>query len=153
MAWRVVRYQEVSINDTRGRKTTSSTGRRSLAVPMVLCCTQWRFQGGGGPGGGGRGDHPPPLVAENVVCSNSNFSPTGAITPDHPPPLWPSPPPPFRKSCIRACVPYRNVPRLWEIRGPYDTLFYYVVNVRINRVSIIYESLEGTSNFLLLTSN
>ena len=92
MAWRVVRYQEVSINDTRGRKTTSSTGRRSLAVPMVLCCTQWRFRGGGGPGGGGRGDHPP-LVAENVVCSNSNFSPTGAITPDHPPPLWPSPPP------------------------------------------------------------
>ena len=55
--------------------------------------------------GGGRGDHPP-LVAENFVCSNSNFSPTGAITP---PPLsgppWPShtpPPPPFRKSCIRA---------------------------------------------------
>ena len=41
---------------------------------------QWRIQGGGG-----RGDHPPPLVAENVVCSNSNFSPTGAITP--PPPL------------------------------------------------------------------
>ena len=35
---------------------------------------------------GGRGDHPPPppLVAENCVCSNSNFSPTGAITPDHP---------------------------------------------------------------------
>ena len=31
-------------------------------------------------GGGGRGDHPPPLVAENFVCSNSNFSPTGAIT-------------------------------------------------------------------------
>ena len=31
-----------------------------------------------------RGDHPPPLVAENVVFSNSNFSPTGAITP--PPP-------------------------------------------------------------------
>ena len=48
----------------------------------------------------------PPLVAEHFVCSNSNFSPTGAITPDHPPPLWPSPtpPPPFRKSCIRACT-------------------------------------------------
>ena len=39
----------------------------------------------------------PPLVAENLVCSNSNFSPTGAITPDHPPPLWPSPPPPLQK--------------------------------------------------------
>ena len=51
---------------------------------------------GGYRGGGGRGDHPPPLVAENFVCSSSNFSPTGAITPDHPPPppLWPSPPPP-----------------------------------------------------------
>ena len=50
--------------------------------------------GSGGSRGGGRGDHPPPLVAENFVCSNSNFSPTGAITP---PPLsgppWPSPPP------------------------------------------------------------
>ena len=46
---------------------------------------QWRIQGGGG-----RGDHPPPLVAENFVCSNSNFSPTGAITPDHPPPPPPS---------------------------------------------------------------
>ena len=34
-----------------------------------------------GVGWGGRGDHPPPLVAENCVCSNSNFSPTGAITP------------------------------------------------------------------------
>ena len=39
-----------------------------------------------------------PLVAENLVCSNSNFSPTGAITP--PPPLavlpgrHPHPPPP-----------------------------------------------------------
>ena len=30
--------------------------------------------------GGGRSDHPP-LVAENFVCSNINFSPTGAITP------------------------------------------------------------------------
>ena len=57
---------------------------KSLAVPDT------------GVVGGGRGDHPPPLVAENVVCSNSNFSPTGAITPDHPPP------PPFRKSRIRA---------------------------------------------------
>ena len=28
----------------------------------------------------------PPLVAENFVCSNSNFSPTGAITPPPPPP-------------------------------------------------------------------
>ena len=49
---------------------------------------------------------PPPLVAENVVCSNSNFSPTGAITPPPPSPL--AVPPghhsPFRKSCIRACT-------------------------------------------------
>ena len=39
---------------------------------------------------------PPPLVAENFVCSNSNFSPTGAITPDHPPPplVAITPPPP-----------------------------------------------------------
>ena len=40
---------------------------------------------------------PPPLVAENFVRSNSNFSPTGAITPDHPPPPPPCghhPPPP-----------------------------------------------------------
>ena len=46
---------------------------------------------------------PPPLVAENFVCSNSNFSPTGAITP--PPPSGPPGrhPPPLRKSCIRAC--------------------------------------------------
>ena len=36
----------------------------------------------------------PPLVAENFVCSNSNFSPTGAITPDHPPPCGRHPPPP-----------------------------------------------------------
>ena len=41
---------------------------------------------------------PPPLVAENVVCSNSNFSPTGAITPDHPPPpLVAITPPPLQK--------------------------------------------------------
>ena len=38
---------------------------------------------------------PPPLVAENFVCSNSNFSLTGAITPDHtPPPCGHHPPPP-----------------------------------------------------------
>ena len=35
----------------------------------------------GGGGGGGIGVITPPLVAENFVCSNSNFSPTGAITP------------------------------------------------------------------------
>ena len=61
---------------------------------------------GGYRGGGGRGDHPTPLVAENFVCSNSNFSPTGAITPPPPPPpphpLVAITPPPFRKSCIRA---------------------------------------------------
>ena len=46
-------------------------------------------------GGGGRVITPPPLVAENFVCSNSNFSPTGAITPDHPhPPCGHHPPPP-----------------------------------------------------------
>ena len=28
----------------------------------------------------------PPLVVEHFVCSNSNFSPTGAITPPPPPP-------------------------------------------------------------------
>ena len=43
---------------------------------------QWRIQGGGSGVVGVI--TPPPLVAENVVCSNSNFSPTGAITP--PPP-------------------------------------------------------------------
>ena len=46
-----------------------------------------------GPGGGVGVITPPPLVAENFVCSNSNFSPTGAITPP-PPPLGRSPPPP-----------------------------------------------------------
>ena len=48
------------------------------------------------PGGGGD--------RVDLVCSNSNFSPTGAITP--PPPLSGPPglhPPAFRKSCIRAC--------------------------------------------------
>ena len=60
---------------------------------------QWLIRGVGVD----RVDHTPPLVAKFCVCSNSNFSPTGAITP---PPLsgppWPSPP--FRKSCIRACT-------------------------------------------------
>ena len=45
-------------------------------------------------GGGVVGVITPPLVAENFVCSNSNFSPTGAITPDHPPPLVAITPPP-----------------------------------------------------------
>ena len=35
----------------------------------------------GGSGGGGGIGVITPLVAENFVCSNSNFSPTGAITP------------------------------------------------------------------------
>ena len=58
----------------------------------------------GGGGGSGRGDHPPPpLVAENCVCSNSNFSPTQAITPDHPPPLVViTPPPPPSENPVSA---------------------------------------------------
>ena len=54
-------------------------------------------------GEGGRGDHPPPLlVAENLVCSNSNFSPTGAITPDHPPPPCGHHPPPPSENPVSA---------------------------------------------------
>ena len=55
--------------------------------------------GGYRGGGGGVGVITPPLVAENCVCSNSNFSPTGAITPDHPPPPCGHhpPPPPLQK--------------------------------------------------------
>ena len=47
----------------------------------------------GGSRGGGRGDHPP-LVAENFVCSNSNFSPTWVITPPLAVPPGRHPPPP-----------------------------------------------------------
>ena len=83
-----------------GSAERTCLGQRRWSGQLTVCDNggkqQWRIRGGG------RGNHPPPLVAENFVCSNSNFSPTGAITPDHPPPLWPSPPPPFRKSCIRA---------------------------------------------------
>ena len=63
------------------------------------------------PGGwGGRGDHPPPVVAENCVCSNSNFSPTGAITPPPPPsslavpPGRHPPPPPPSENPVSAPV-------------------------------------------------
>ena len=148
MAWRVVRYQEVSINDTRGRKTTSPTG---LVVPSLY---PWFYAvpSGGLGGGGGVGVITPPPCSWKC-CVFIIFRRQGRSPTINTPPCGHHPPPPFRKSCIRACVPYRNVPRLWEIRGPYDTLFYYVVNVWINSVSIIYESLEGTSNFLLLTSN
>ena len=59
----------------------------------------------GDPGGGcGRGD-PPPLVAENCVCSNSNFTPTGAITPPPPGPPWPSPPPPSENPVSAPVLP------------------------------------------------
>ena len=72
-------------------------GTKTWPTAASVNCTsrpiQWRIQSGGGGGGGVVGVITPPLVAENFVCSNSNFSPTGAITPDHPPPLWPSPPP------------------------------------------------------------
>ena len=45
---------------------------------------------------------PHALVAEIFLCSNSNFADRG----DHPPPLAVPPGlhPPFRKSCIRACI-------------------------------------------------
>ena len=65
------------------------------SVCMVHCHWVPTMTYSGGYRGGGRGDHPPPLVAENFVCSNSNFSPTGAITPDHPPPLVAITPPPL----------------------------------------------------------
>ena len=65
--------------------------------------SQWRFRGRGA--GGYRGD--PPLVAEFFVCSNSNFSPTGAIT-THPPlaaPLAFTPPPPLQKILYPRLLP------------------------------------------------
>ena len=49
--------------------------------------------------------------SRNVV----NFSPTGAIThtPLSAPPRPSPPPPPFRKSCIRACNTLRSRPSVW----------------------------------------
>ena len=86
---------------------------------------QWRIQGGV------VGVITPPC-SWNFVCSKSNFSPTGAITPDHPPPLWPSPPlsenpvsAPDMYTCVTLCnmilSPYLNIslivgnsPYLWH---------------------------------------
>ena len=51
-------------------------------------------------GGGGVGVITPPLVAEHFGYSNSNFSPTGAITP--PPPCGHHTPPPPSENPVSA---------------------------------------------------
>ena len=64
------------------------------------CCTGYAVAD---PGGGGVTGVITPLVAEIFVCSNSNFSPTGAITPLSGPP-WPLPPPPPSENPVSAPV-------------------------------------------------
>ena len=58
----------------RQKKNGSKMMRRCRSF-LIMC------SGGSRGGGGVTGVITPPLVAEIFLCSNSNFSPTGAITP------------------------------------------------------------------------
>ena len=73
----------------RNAPTEEKRKQDDATLQIIFDYVQWRVQGGGFTG-----VITPPLVAEICLCSNSNFSPTGAIPP---PPLsgppWPSPPP------------------------------------------------------------
>ena len=74
----------------RNAPTEEKRKQDDATLQIIFDYVQWRIQGGGVTGV----ITPPPLVAEIFLCSNSNFSPTGAIPPLSGAPLAFTPPPP-----------------------------------------------------------